>query len=265
MKITGVTCLIGALAIAGVFPLSGFWAKEEILSRAYEAIHAAPPGLAPVYWVVFLGSMFTAFLTAFYMFRLWFVAFWGTPRRAQPHEVHESPPSMTIPLLILSVFAIFAGAINLPMLHRPFETYLASHGEAEVGASIAVTVVGIIVSLAGIVAAWWVYGRRSTGMLPAAEARSAPAVHRFLQSRWYIDDVYAFLVRRVVLGGAEAIAWVDRYVVNGMVDGVAWLTGQAARRVRRLETGQLQFYALVVFLSVALAVFGLALMGWRSG
>ena len=134
-----------------------------------------------------------------------------------------------------------------------------SHGAA----GYMVMVVSSLVALAGIWTAWVGYGWRTT----AIKHWEATRLYSFLQNKWYIDQGYAWFVRQVVLAGATVFAWIDRHIVNGFVDGAAWLTGWAGARLRRWQTGQLQWYAMVIFLGVVLAVIAMVfdLPGWWPG
>jgi len=237
MPITSITCLIGALALAGIFPFAGFWSKDEILSAAWFSN-------VPGHLVFFVVALATVFLTAFYMFRLWFVTFTGEPRSEEAHQAHESPWVMAGPLVVLAALAVVAGGIKylVPGTGRGLgELLLRTPSEEHV--SYLAMALSLIAALAGIALAWAAY--RAKLVSPAAFNRRFSAVHALLKNAWYFNRGWELFATRVVIGGSALAAWFDRHVVNGMVDGVAWLSGWASRQLRVAQTGQMQFYALV--------------------
>jgi NADH-quinone oxidoreductase subunit L len=242
MKITALVGLVGGLALAGLPPLSGFYSKESILSATL-ASHALAQTLAPAgRMIVFALAMAGIFLTAFYIFRLWFVTFLGKPR-AHGSEAHESPYVMTLPMIALALLSISSGWVGdwLMNLIRP------GHVHPLVPAWMPILKTLIVV--AGIGTAWLLFS-------PARAPRERPtggAVYTFLQNHWYIDYAYHWAAWKIVLGMAAVLAWVDRHVVDGMVNGVAWLAGRVAAGLRRSETGQLQLYALLIVLGALIA------------
>ena len=247
MKVTAITCLIGALALSGVFPFSGFFSKDAVLAAAYFTPEADLPRQI-IHYPLFLLALFVVFLTAFYMFRLWFLVFMGEP--ADKRRAHESPKRMTIPMIVLATLATISG-LGLMTWFGGFlgQKYEGFHGMA----GYLVMVVSSLVALVGIWSAWRWYGQQA----PAAARFESTRLYNFLRNKWYLDQGYAWFVRQVVLAGAMVFAWTDRHIVNGFVDGAAWLTGRIGARLRRWQTGELQLYALVIFLGVMLAVLGL--------
>ena len=246
MPITSITCLIGALTLAGIFPLSGFWSKDEILSAAWFS-------QLPGHWIFFGMALATVFLTAFYMFRLWFVTFTGEPRSEEAGRAHESPWVMLGPLVLLAGLAVVAGALKyaVPGTGRGFgEVLTGGHGGEHV--SQVAMVLSIVAALGGIALAWGAY--RAKLVSSSAFNRRFPAVHALLRNAWYLNRGWELFATRVVIAGSAVAAWFDRHVVNGMVDGVAWLSGWASRQLRLAQTGQTQFYAIVI---VVAAVAGL--------
>ncbi|QGP93067.1 NADH-quinone oxidoreductase subunit 12 [Neomoorella glycerini] len=244
MKITAGTFIIAALALAGLPPLAGFWSKDEILAAAFDH------GFIGLY---ILGTL-VAFLTAFYMFRLIFVAFFGD-RRAGLHG-HESPLTMTIPLLILAVLSVVAGFVGTPFAGHGFSTFVYYGEPHHVEPNYAVMLVSVIVALAGIGLAWLFYGRPSD--VPEKLATRYRSIYALLVNKFYIDEIYMWLFRRVVLGLSEAFNWHDRHVVDGIFDGVGDMTRIAGRKLRLLQTGNLQTYALVIFTAVMIIALWMA-------
>jgi NADH-quinone oxidoreductase subunit L len=251
MPITAMTCLVGALALSGIFPLSGFWSKDAVLAAIWSS-HL------PGHQVMFVFALIGVTLTAFYMFRLWFVTFTGEPRTESAEHAHESPLVMTVPLLVLATAAVIAGALKL---HVPW----TSGGIAEVirfgheGETTSAYVIAgsFLFAMAGIGTAWAAY--RAEHISPSAFNARFPAVYQLLKNAWYFNRAWELFALRVVIAGARIFAWFDRHVVNGMVDGVAWLAGWTAGRLRVAQTGQMQFYALVFILGLIaglIVVFG---------
>jgi NADH-quinone oxidoreductase subunit L len=266
MPITFATFVIGSLSLAGVFPLAGFWSKDEILSDAW----AHEPYL---FWI----GLVTAGLTAFYMFRVIFMTFFGEYRggaateHAQPasavtgHESHgaaphESPYSMTIPLLVLAVPAVLAGVFNLPWkflgLDHEVEHLLigALPDEGIVEESefrLGVAVASIALAVGGIALAYVVYGVKA---VPSATlARLFRPVHVLLENKYYADVLYervivGYLFYRV-LGGAFAAF--DRVVVDGAVNGVGQVSRAGANLLRYAQSGQYQTYGAIAFSGLA--------------
>jgi NADH-quinone oxidoreductase subunit L len=262
MPVTAITCLLGALALAGVFPFSGFWSKDEILAAA---VHSTTSG----HWVFFAVALFAAFLTAFYVFRLWFLTFWGESRSEAARHAHESPPVMTGPLVILGTLAVIAGGLVLlvPGTGLSFDHYLG-HGlhypAMPEEPSYFVMGLSTLAALAGIALAWAAYVKGSVSS--AAFNRRFPAVYALLKNAWYLNRAWELFATRVVLAGSGLAAWFDRHVVDGMVNGVAWLCGRAGDRLRLLQTGQMQFYAVVLVLGViaSLLVFAARDSAWLT-
>lgn len=237
MRWTAVTTLVGALALAGIFPLSGFWSKDEILLAAWKAGHP----------FAITAGMLTALLTAFYMTRLWVLAFWGQPRTDAAAHAHEAPPVMTLPLLVLAVLAAVGGAGAATVRHA-LEGSASSHASLSLPLALGTT----ILALLGMVTGFRLY--RAAGAEEPLQ-RSLPApLFQLLERKWYVDDFFTFVVARLVLWFGQAIAWVDRYVVDGVVNAVAWFTGATGARLRWLTNGQAQFYVLVVVLSILATV-----------
>jgi NADH-quinone oxidoreductase subunit L len=250
MLTTTITFLVGALGLAGVPPLAGFFSKDEILAATYFEGHRA----------LFLILLAGAFMTAFYTFRLVILAFFGAPRMSQEarRHVHESPTVMTLPLVVLAVLTVVAGiALGAPSSHgTAFARFLAPVlplGKEDHGAAGKVLLlVSVLVAVAGVLSAWMAYGRRPI----KAEEIGVPrhALHALLLNKYYVDEIYdALIVRplyRLYLWCARVF---DLRVVDGIVNGVGSMVVAWARSLRRVQTGFVMNYALTMLLG-ALAV-----------
>jgi len=255
MKTTAVTTAIGGLALAGIFPLSGFFSKEAILA----SVEHAGDQLGAVAYLGLAFGLVTVFLTAFYMARLWAMTFLGKARSEAARKAHESPPVMTIPLLILAGLSIVGAALAFPGLVWLFE-HLADYAPPVEHSGIdwlaPMTWAGLAIGVLGVVIGFSLF---RSGATTAAWERKLPTVARFCRRLWYFDEFYQWLARRVVLAVARMAAWYDRAMPDGMVNGAGWLIGRLGAVLRTSATGQLQFYAFIVLAAVAV---GVAVLFW---
>jgi NADH-quinone oxidoreductase subunit L len=251
MMVTAITMIVGALGLSGCPPFAGFFSKDEILAAAFFGNRAA--------WALLVLG---AFMTAFYTFRLVFLAFFGTPRMSKDvaHHVHESPGVMTWPLLVLAALTLIAGiAIGVPSEHgTPFERFLApvlpvhetEHGGA---AGVMLLVLSVIVVAAGILLAWFMY--MGGPVRPESIGRPTSMVSRLMLNAWYVDWLYDRAIVRplyalsTLLAGAFDLGIVDG-LVNGLGRAVAWASG----RLRRLQTGYVVNYALTMLAGAVIFV-----------
>src|SRR5271157_4632337 len=289
IPITYRTMWVGSLAISGIPFLAGFFSKDEILWQAY----SSPLG-SKALWVVGIA---TAAMTAFYMWRLMYLTFYGRSRVKPEVEahIHESPPSMTVPLTVLAAGSALAGWLgtpklwNLPEIFRGFENWLApmfGAGEAakeaahSSGAEWGLMGLSVLIAIAGIALARFLYNTRP-GIPDRIQASVGP-LYKLLYNKWYIDELYDFLfVNGLGKGGGRLCGAFDRDVVDGGVNAAGWLTRFSASvsgwwdtwivdgavrlgsffvkmlsyPVCILQTGRVQTYALFVVLGV-LAIFG---------
>ncbi len=248
MPWTFVTFLTAWLALAAIPPFSGFWAKGDILTNVYGKS-------LPLYAL----GLLTAFFTAYYMSRVFFLTFTGRERwretapdgRPPHHSPHEAPWAMRAPLVILAFFAVFAGAVNLPWVHvGTLDTWLgpvfgsrlfAAHQSA--GAQVGLALGDAVVAIAAVLVAWRLWRRSATR--PALE----PA---FLRRVWYWDNVYDAAIGRPGQALARAYAVVvDARVIDGAVNGAARLVRSTATGVRRVQTGYVRNYVLGIALGMA--------------
>jgi NADH-quinone oxidoreductase subunit L len=255
MPVTFWTMLIGSLALAGVFPLAGFWSKDEIIHDAYATGFGTPEaGVLTTPWVaqvVFVAGVITAFLTALYVARMLWLTFGGSYRgSAHPHE---SGPVMTGPLVLLAAGAIFAGFINSPLVGESnFERWIAPPEAEGLGvAHIDFTVAGIstIVALAGLVLGTMLYRR---GLPDTEYVAKVPGLYRLLEQRYYLDALYDAITRFVRGPLARATYAFDQKAVDGAVNGAARGTGRLGGALRYLQTGQAQWYAAALFAGVVI-------------
>jgi NADH-quinone oxidoreductase subunit L len=237
MPITTWTFVIGALALAGIFPLAGFWSKDEVLLAAYSA------GFTGLYWV----ATIVAGMTAFYMFRLIFVAFFGEKRT--DHHAHESSLWMTAPLVILSFFAIFAGWGLLRMGYGEMVFFGHPH-HGEINMTIALT--STVFALGGILLAYLIYYRKIVDT-DQMVARFRP-IYNLLWNKFYIDEFYSFFFDKIMMGIAWFCNQTDRKVVDGVADGIGDGVRYTGGWMRFIHTGNLQNYALVIFGAIILIV-----------
>ncbi len=249
MPITAATWLIATLAISGFPFFSGFFSKETIIGLALEN----------QYYGIYALTLITAGFTAFYMLRAFILAFggkggklfglWGGPYRGVG-EVHESPLTMTIPLLLLAIPSVVVGYwvgffgyitpgatnLNIPDLLQKTDTWI-----------------GVAVSVVGLVVAWSIYGLVDIVKIHAyVEQRPVlRTVHRILYNRYYMDTLYDWIVRYIVLGISHIEQAFDTYVVDGIVNGVARAISGIGDSVRHVETGRVQSYMIGFFGGVA--------------
>ncbi|MCL6447226.1 MAG: NADH-quinone oxidoreductase subunit L [Armatimonadetes bacterium] len=242
MPITGWTFLVGCIAIAGIPPFAGFWSKDEILLATLESGH----------YVLFAMAAFTAFLTAFYMFRLFFLAFTGAENPA--NHPKESPWVMTVPLIFLAIFSLVGGWVGTPWANVWSEWIFFGHphhGEP----NYMVMIGSVVLAGLGIYLAYYFYCADREKVKVRELARRYQGIYTLLYNKYYIDEIYLWLNHTLVDGAAKIFYLFDIYVVDGIiVNGVAAITGLFGEGLRVTATGRLQNYALVFFLGV-LAVF----------
>jgi NADH-quinone oxidoreductase subunit L len=244
MKITGVTFLIAALAISGIPPFAGFWSKDQILSAVQNSTISG-------HNLLFAAGLFTAFLTAFYMFRLFFVVFLGTFPGSQDHEVHESPWVMTVPLMILAFLSITVGWINWPgfdafskFLYYGPQPRLENFNRTTAFISSLVGLFGI--GLSGLFYYWKVFSAEKF-------SKMFKPIYLLLKNKYYIDEFYDWIIKKIVFGLASIFSWFDKNIIDGIVvDGTGWTTRKLGGLLRLTQTGYVQNYALVIFSAVAL-------------
>jgi NADH-quinone oxidoreductase subunit L len=228
------TFLVGTLAIAGIPPLAGFYSKDEILLGALGSGHTILFGLA----------LFTALLTAAYMARLLFLTFFGEFRGGPDaeHHVHESPWSMLGPLVLLAIGSAAAGFVKVPQVLQPVFRLPEEAVRHVAWLPVAATLTGV----AGILIAWYLY--LSMPDLRASLASTLRPALRVFRAKYFFDDVYDAFVRRVVVGGSDALLWkrVDAGVIDGAVNGAGTITGAIAETLRPVQTGFVRHYALLV-------------------
>ena len=240
MPVTHITFLIACLAIAGIWPLSGFFSKDEILAACFQFSPA-------------MGWIMTAIagMTAFYMFRLYYGIFWGTENKAlhAEHRPHESPLSMTIPLAVLAAITVVCGWA------LPFGHLVSADGTAyDIHIDWTVAGTSIAVAILAIVLATWMYARDKQ---PVANALA----HRFrglwtaAYHRFYIDEVYQFITHRIIFACiSRPIAWWDRHVVDGFFNFLAWSANATSDEIRGLQSGRVQQYALAFLLGALVLI-----------
>jgi len=264
IPVTFWTMTMGVFAIAGIYPFAGFFSKDEILFRTFTSDNP----LGKLLWFV---GLVTAGITAFYMFRLWFKTFFGESRfeehghdahhahnDSHAHGVHESPAIMTIPLVILAILSVIGGWVGIPAAlggSNEIEHFLAPVFESGKAAEVATTavtshgleltlaVVSLLTAVIGIFIAYVFYYKKPG--TAAALARSAPALYRLVENKFYIDEIYSAVIvtpllmfTRIILGGL-----IDGVVVNGSGKAAGATTKGLSTLTRRIQSGNIRSYA----------------------
>ena len=244
IRITYITFLIGCIAIAGIPPFSGFFSKDAILLATYEK--------SPVLYGI---ALFGALLTAFYMFRLLFIAFAGTFRGTedQKHHIHESPSPITIPLVILAILSIVGGLVGIPDVFMEGGDRLGAflspviavhHGHAVTASTeymlMALSTAGV---LAMVVFAWYRYRNY--------KSKEETGLGKVLENKWYVDELYD----KIIVNPLDKLAaffnsFFEKSVIDGLVNGVGKAVNYGSRQLRLLQSGQVGSYVLLMVISM---------------
>ena len=287
IPITHAVFLIGTLAIAGIPPLAGFWSKDEIMAHAFVHHH----------YVLYLFAAVGAFLTSFYMFRLTYVTFYGQSRVDQKveHHIHESPPVMTVPLMILAGLSVLGGFLGVPPEHGWFHGFLESVAtpvgavthEVGMGTLIGLMSVAIGIALGGWGVAHYLYAIKP-GTADAWSERFAGA-YRTLLNKYYVDELYDTLfvepckrlgqlwdwidqhvIDRFIRGighgadvSAAGVTWTEKHVIYGGLNVIGYANHLAAWSWRKLQTGLVNHYAAVIVIGLFLLTH--FLLVWLTG
>lgn len=235
MPITHITFLIGCLAIAGIIPFAGFFSKDEILTATMG--HST-------FWYLWMSLV--AGLTAFYMFRLYYLIFWWKEHKVPEghHAPHDQPWTMTLPLVILAAISCVAGFVPMGNLvtwnghemfdHVNFFTNLGALDWSVAGISLAVAIVAILIATK-------MY--KTENDLPAKMKSALPRLWDWCYHRFYWDELYMFITHKIIFGCiSKPIAWFDRHIVDGTMDGFAYCTQKASEAIKGLQSGNVQTY-----------------------
>jgi NADH-quinone oxidoreductase subunit L len=274
------------LAIAGIPPFAGFYSKDEILWKAYSSPYGS--------WVYWLVGVITAFITSFYMFRLWFLTFFGEYRGEQPAShgdsshaaarghsgIHESPKVMLVPLVILAVLSVIGGwaghhygfenflapvfraGVTAPLEAGPANASTESHTEAG-GTETLLMGISIAAALTGFLLAWWLYYRRPA--LPPRIAQVLDGLYEAVLHKYYIDELYAVLFVKPLINGSTKLLWhgIDQNVIDATVDNSAERANEISDAVRHMQSGNIRSYAGWVAAGAAVAVVYMIWIGIR--
>lgn len=235
MPVTHITFLIGCLAIAGIIPFAGFFSKDEILTATMG--HST-------FWYLWMSLV--AGLTAFYMFRLYYLIFWWKEHKVPEghHAPHDQPWTMTLPLVILAAISCVAGFVPMGNLvtwnghemfdHVSFFTNLGALDWSVAGISLAVAIVAILIATK-------MY--KTENDLPAKLKSALPRLWDWCYHRFYWDELYMFITHKIIFGCiSKPIAWFDRHIVDGTMDGFAYCTQKASEAIKGLQSGNVQTY-----------------------
>ena len=231
MPLTHWTFLIACLAIAGIPPFSGFVSKDEILTAVYHF----NTGMG-------IWMTVTAGLTAFYMFRLYYNIFWGKEHK-HAHTPHESPLTMTFPLMFLGLLTVVGGFIPFGKL------VTADRADYTIHLDMMIATISVVVAVIAILFATYLY--RKPSEVPTQMANKVRRLYLAAYHRFYIDEVYLFITKKIIFNGiSRPIAWFDRHVVDGTMNGMASVTDWTSIKIRRFQSGSVQWYAYVFLLGV---------------
>jgi NADH-quinone oxidoreductase subunit L len=261
MKVTAITCAIGGLALAGIFPLAGFFSKDKLLEAALAVAlgkNADVYNVIPTWvgWLILIMALATVLMTAFYTTRMWTLVFLGKPRSHGAEHAHEAPVSMRISLVVLAAITCVAGLLFIPhwtgLIAPEHEILSSTLVYGMTGLSLLLAVTGIL------------WGYRVYGKAPAKEPlRKLGPIYAGMVNLWYVDAFFTWFAQKIVLGLAHVTRKFDKQVIDGgLVDGTAWSTGRLGHLLRRVGAGplpgQLQYYALVIFLVAVLVMLGMS-------
>lgn len=261
MPKTYATFFVATLAIAGVPGLSGFFSKDEILWNAY-----ANGG-----FILWLVGVATAMMTAFYMFRLLSLTFYGEERFDHHHvHPHESPAVMTTPLIVLAVLSLIGGYIGMPKIfvgengnlfehwlkpvYAPALEKLARYGSHSHFEEILLMVVSVVLALSAIYFALQVYTKKP--QIAENISKKFKGLYNLLLNKYFVDEVYEAAVVQPIQKGSEKILWkiADSFVIDGIVNGAAKVVDVGSSFIRKIQNGIAQFYAVIMMLGIALVL-----------
>lgn len=253
IRITFITMLIATIAISGIFPFSGFFSKDEILAHAYEH--------SPVLW--FFGQL-ASILTVFYMFRLVFLTFFGKFRgtHEQEHHLHESPSSMTVPLIVLAILSAVGGLLGLPEFwHLPnwmannLESVIIRKNPSTMSHTTEWTLMGIAITSA-LAVVWFTYQLYiKNKVLPADKESQMKPWQRVIYNKYYVDEIYDAIIRKPLDFMSHTFyKFLDLQVVDGIVNGVGKSVRAIGSSVRYFQNGNIGFYVMGMTMGVVLII-----------
>lgn len=253
LKVTGPLFLIGTLSISGFPFLSGFFSKDEILMSTWE--HGN--------YFLFSLALITSFLTAFYMFRLFFMIFAGE-RRGPVQQLKESSLYMLIPMMVLALLAITSGYIQTPWFGTFLGNWLIEGNESLLGVShhegpVWIMLVAVLVSLGGILLAYLIYAKKvlSRNWL----VKESSPIYRMLENKYFIDEMYFFSIGYLTKGFSLLLSYIDKFIIGGLMSTVTSSIEGLGKIGAKLQTGQVQQYGVIAFLGLALLMVVYAFTG----
>ncbi|MEW6003893.1 MAG: NADH-quinone oxidoreductase subunit L [Stygiobacter sp.] len=262
MPKTYITFFIATLAITGVPGLSGFFSKDEILWNAYA-------NGSFVFWLI---GVLTAMMTAFYMFRLLSLTFYGNERFDHHHvHPHESPAVMTVPLMILAFLSVVGGFVGMPKvfvgehgnlfenwlepIYKPAQLKLAHFGMHSHFEEILLMAISVVLALSAIYFALKVYTQKPE--IAESVSSKFKGLYNLLLNKYFVDEIYEASVVQPIQKGSEKLLWkfADVKIIDGAVNGVALLIDKLAEQIKKIQTGFVQYYALVMIAGIAVVLF----------
>jgi len=253
IKITFLTMLLGTIAISGIPPFSGFFSKDEILAHVFEH--------SKVLW--FFG-MITSMLTAFYMFRMLYITFYGKFRGThdQEHHLHESPSSMTIPLIVLAALAVVGGALGLPefwgftnWMHHNLESIILRPDPSILSHDTEWMLMALAVASAGAVIYFAYMMYRKNNVLPAGKEAELKPWQKLIYNKYYVDEFYDGVIRKPLDFISMAFhKFFDIAFIDGIVNGVGTTVKTIGSGIRMLQTGNISFYVIGMVMGVVFIV-----------
>ncbi len=253
IKITFMTMLMGTIAISGLPPFSGFFSKDEILAHTYEH--------SPLLWMF---GMIASMLTAFYMFRLLFLTFFGKFRgtHEQEHHLHESPSSMTFPLIVLAILSVVGGLLGLPEFwHMPnwmsnnLETIIVRKNPSTLNHETEWMLMGIAVlaAAATIYVAYIIYRQKKT--IPLKEGDKMPGLQTVIYNKYYVDEFYDAVIRKPLDVLSVAFhKFFDIQIIDGLVNGVGSTVKTLGSGIRLLQQGNIGFYIISMVIGIVFII-----------